>query len=74
MQATRFYKMGEKGEGRMKIKIKSIVLWLVLMPITIFIDVICFIMGIFSRDIRRLYVQKFYRGDDIEMLIQENEK
>ena len=55
-------------------KIKPILLWLVLMPTIIFIDVICFIMGIFSREIRRLYVQKFYRGNDIEMLIQENEK
>ena len=64
--------MGEKREGRMKIK--EIFLWLVLMPTIIFIDVICFIMGIFSREIRRLYVQKFYRGADIEMLIQENEK
>jgi hypothetical protein len=63
--------MGEKGEGRMKIK--SIFLWLVLMPTIIFIDVICFIMGIFSREIRRLYIQKFYRGTDPEMLIQENE-
>lgn len=36
------------------------------MPTIIFIDVICFIMGIFSKDIRRLYVQKFYRGTDIE--------
>ena len=64
--------MGEKRKGRMKIK--AIFLWLVLMPTIIFIDVICFIMGIFSREIRRLYIQKFYRGADIEMLIQENEK
>ena len=55
-------------------KIRAIFLWLVLMPTIIFIDVICFIMGIFSREIRQLYIQKFYRDTDVEMLIQENEK
>lgn len=55
-------------------KIRAIFLWLVLMPTIIFIDVICFIMGIFSRDVRRLYIQKFYRDTDVEMLIKEDEK
>ena len=55
-------------------KIKGIFLWLVLMPTIIFIDVICFIMGIFSRDIRRLYVQKFYRGADIEINVNKENK
>lgn len=41
-------------------KIRSVILWLVLMPTIIFIDIICFIVGIFSGDVRRLYVQKFY--------------
>lgn len=41
-------------------KIRSILLWLVLMPTIIFIDIICFIIGIFSRDVRRLYIHKFY--------------
>lgn len=41
-------------------KIRSVILWLVLMPTIISIDVICFIVGIFSGDVRRLYVQKFY--------------
>lgn len=55
-------------------KIRVIFIWLVLMPTIIFIDVICFIMGIFSREVRQLYIQKFCRGTDVEMLIQENEK
>ena len=55
-------------------KIRAIFLWLVLMPTIIFIDVICFIMGIFLREIRQLYIQKFYRGTDVEILIQENER
>ena len=45
-------------------KIRSILLWLVLMPTIIFIDIICFIVGIFSKDVRRLYVNKFYNGQD----------
>lgn len=32
-------------------KIRSVILWLVLMPTIIFIDIICFIVGIFSSDV-----------------------
>ena len=41
-------------------KIRSVIFWLVLMPTIIFIDIICFLIGIFSKDVRRLYIQKFY--------------
>lgn len=44
-------------------KIKAIILWLVLMPIIIFIDVICFVFGIFSKEVRLIYIHKFY-GDN----------
>ena len=47
-------------------KIRAVLLWLMLMPIIIFIDTICFIVGIFSRDVRQLYIHKFY-GKDNEM-------
>lgn len=43
--------------------IKTITLWLVLMLIIIFIDILCFVLGIFSADVRRLYINKFYNGD-----------
>ena len=53
-------------------KIKTIFLWLVLMPTIIFIDIICFLIGIFSKDVRRLYVSRFYNDTEIEKTFVEN--
>ena len=52
--------------------IRSIMLWLVFMPTIIFIDIICFILGIFSKDVRQLYIHKFYNNQDLKELINEN--
>lgn len=52
--------------------IRSIMFWLVFMPTIIFIDIICFILGIFSKDVRQLYIHKFYNNQDLKELINEN--
>lgn len=46
-------------------KIKTILLWLVLMPTIIFIDIICFLIGIFSKEVRQLYIHRFYNKEGI---------
>lgn len=52
-------------------KIKAIILWLVLMPIIIFIDVICFVFGIFSKEVRLIYIRKFYGDSLLSETIEE---
>lgn len=52
----------------MEIEIRAICLWLVLMPTIIFIDILCFILGIFSKDVRQLYIHKFYGNSDSKIV------
>ena len=53
----------------------KICLWCVLMPTIIFIDIICFIFGIFSKDVRRIYIHKFYadKSEELEKFIKEQQ-
>lgn len=55
-------------------EIRSIMFWLVFMSTIIFIDIICFILGIFSKDVRKLYIHKFYNNQDLKELINENKQ